>query len=98
MLEHLTAKDIPGRYKELVDNIGIEGFKYLVQMYGGTLFYVPTLEMVNKLYRNRKIRESFRGDYNETAKRFGMSRTQIYNIINEKQEGKSLLFYYIYIV
>ena len=84
MLEHLTAKDIPGRYKELVDNIGIEGFKYLVQMYGGTLFYVPTLEMVNKLYRNRKIRESFRGDYNETAKRVGMSRTQIYNIINEK--------------
>ena len=67
MLEHLTAKDIPGRYKELVDNIGIEGFKYLVQMHGGTLFYVPTLEMVNKLYRNRKIRESFRGDYNETA-------------------------------
>ena len=53
MLEHLTAKDIPGRYKELVDNIGIEGFKYLVQMHGGTLFYVPTLEMVNKLYRNR---------------------------------------------
>lgn len=53
-------------------------------MHGGTLFYVPTLEMVNKLYRNRKIRESFRGDYNETAKRFGMSRTQIYNIINEK--------------
>ena len=84
MLEHLTDKDIPGRYKELVDNIGIEGFKYLVQMHGGTLFYVPTLEMVNKLYRNRKIRESFRGDYNETAKRFGMSRTQIYNIINEK--------------
>ena len=37
MLEHLTAKDIPGRYKELVDNIGIEGFKYLVQMHGGTL-------------------------------------------------------------
>ena len=34
MLEHLTAKDIPGRYKELVDNIGIEGFKYLVQMHG----------------------------------------------------------------
>ena len=25
MLEHLTAKDIPGRYKELVDNIGISG-------------------------------------------------------------------------
>ena len=46
MLEHLTAKDIPGRYKELVDNIGIEGFKYLVQMHGGTLFYIPTLEMV----------------------------------------------------
>ena len=84
MLKHLTVKDIPGRYKELVDNIGLDGFRYLVQIYGGTLFYVPTLEMVNKLYRNRKIRESFRGDYNETAKRFGMSRTQIYNIINEK--------------
>ena len=36
MLENLTVKDIPGRYKELVDNIGIEGFKYLVQMHGGT--------------------------------------------------------------
>ena len=48
MLKHLTVKDIPGRYKDLVDNIGIEGFRYLVQMYGGTLFYVPTIEMVNK--------------------------------------------------
>ena len=50
MLEHLTAKDIPGRYKELVDNIGIEGFKYLVQMHGGTLFYVVNyaLELRNR--------------------------------------------------
>ena len=84
MLEHLTDKDIPSRYKELVDNIGLDGFRYLVQIYGGTLFYVPTIDMVNRLYRNRKIRESFRGDYNETAKKFGMSRTQIYNIINQK--------------
>lgn len=84
MLKHLTIKDIPSRYKELADNIGIEGFRYLIEKHGGTLFYVPTLNTVNKLYRNRMIRESFRGDYDETAKRFGMSRTQIYNIINEK--------------
>ena len=84
MLKHLTVKDIPGRYKKLVDNIGLDGFKYLVEVYGGTLFYVPTIDMVSRSYRNRRIRESFRGDYNETAKRFGMSRTQIYNIINQK--------------
>ena len=69
MLKHLTVKDIPGRYKELVDNIGLDGFIYLVQIYGGTLFYVPTIEMVNRLYRNRRIKESFRGDYgNRTYK------------------------------
>lgn len=84
MLKHLTIKDIPSRYKDLVNNIGLDGFKYLVEIYGGTMFYVPTIDTVNKLYRNRKIRESFRGDYSETAKIFGMSRTQIYNIINEK--------------
>lgn len=84
MLKHLTNKDIPSRYKDLVDNIGIEGFRYLIENYGGSLIYVPTLKMVNKLYRNRMIRESFRGDYDETARKFGMSRTQIYNIINEK--------------
>ena len=84
MLEHITVNDIPGRYKELVDNIGIEGFRYLVQMHGGTCVYVPTVTMVNKLYRNRKIRESFRGDYNETAKQYGMSFAQVYNIINKK--------------
>ena len=84
MLKHLTVKDIPGRYKELVDNIGIEGFRYLIENHGGTLIYVPTLKMINKLYRNRMMRESFRGDYDETAKKFGMSRTQIYNINNEK--------------
>lgn len=84
MLEYLTIKDIPGRYKELVNNIGLDGFRYLVYMHGGTLFYVPTVDRINILYRNRRIRESFRGDYNETAKIFGMSRSQIYNIINEK--------------
>ena len=85
MLKHLTDKDIPSRYKDLVNNIGIDAFRSLVQIYGGTLFYVPTIKTVNKLYRDRKIRESFRGDYNETAKKFGMSKTQIYNIINNKK-------------
>ena len=50
MLENLTVKDIPGRYKELVDNIGIEGFKYLVQMHGGTLFYFIIFILFESLF------------------------------------------------
>ena len=58
------------------------------------LVLCSTLEMVNKLYRNRKIKERILRELYETAKRFGMSRTQIYNIINENKENPLIIIFY----
>ena len=83
MLEQVRKEDIPKNYKDIIDVVGLDGFLGLVQMYGGSILYLPTVNSLNKNSRNRIIRKTFRGDYDEIARKFNMSRSQIYNIVNK---------------
>ena len=83
MLNNVKATDIPDRYDDIVEAVGIDGFLGLVQLYGGSIVYLPTVKSLVKNSRDRIIRNEFRGDYDEIARKYGMSRSQIYNIINK---------------
>ncbi len=83
MLEGIKINDIPSRYKDLLDTVGIDGFLGLVQLYGGSIIYLPTVKSLMKNSRDRIIKEEFRGDYDKLARKYGMSRSQVYNIINK---------------
>lgn len=83
MLKKVKIEDIPERYDDMVDAIGIDGFLGLVQLYGGSIVYLPTVNSLLKSSRDRMIREEFKGDYDKIAIKYGMSRTQVYNIINK---------------
>ena len=63
MLEGIKISDIPSRYKDLLDTVGIDGFLGLVQLYGGSIVYLPTVKSLMKNSRDRIIKEEFRGDY-----------------------------------
>ena len=84
MLEHLSINDIPDSIKDVVDVIGMDAFKSLVKLVGGSNLYVPNESSLVKGVRNRMIRESFDGDYKKISRRFGISTVQVRNIVNYK--------------
>lgn len=84
MLDRLTVKDLPEGLVDVVDAIGIDSFKKLVKLCGGSSLYVPSESNLIRPVRNKIIRESFNGDYKVVARRFGISEVQVRNIVKLK--------------
>ena len=83
MLEFLTENDVPDSIKDVVDVIGIDAFKDLVKIAGGSLLYIPNESNLVKPIRNRMIKEEFKGSYKDISAKFGISEVQVRNIINK---------------
>ena len=83
MLEFLTENDIPDSVKDVVDVIGIDAFKELVKLAGGSNLYIPNENNLVKPIRNRMIREEFNGNYKDISRKFGISEVQARNIVNK---------------
>lgn len=81
MLEYLTKEDVPDSLRDVVDVIGIDAFKELVRLTGGTNLYIPNEKSIVKPIRNKIIRDSFKGSYKELSRQFGISEVQVRNII-----------------
>ena len=84
MLDSLTRDDLPDSVIDIVDSIGIEAFKDLVRLAGGSNLYIPNESRLVKSFRNKKIREVFDGDYKSISRKFGISEAQVRNIVNYK--------------
>ena len=84
MLEFLTESDVPDSVKDVVDVIGMDAFKDLVKLAGGSLLYIPNESNLVKPIRNRKIREEFKGSYRDISMKYGISEVQVRNIINKE--------------
>ena len=84
MLEQLTKEDLPDGVMDIVDTIGIDAFKGLVRLAGGSNLYIPNESSLVKSYRNKMIRREFNGDYKVISRKFGISEVQVRNIINLK--------------
>ena len=83
MLEFLTENDVPDSVRDVVDVIGIDAFKGLVKLAGGSNLYIPNESNLVKPIRNRIIREEFNGSYRDISRKFGISEVQARNIINK---------------
>lgn len=83
MLEYLTKNDLPDSVKDIVDVIGIDAFKDLVKLAGGSLVYIPNESNLVKPVRNRRIKEEFKGSYKDISMRYGISEVQVRNILNK---------------
>ena len=83
MLEFLTVNDVPDSVKDVVDVIGIDAFKDLVKLAGGSLLYIPNESNLVKPIRNRMIKDEFRGNYRDISMKYGISEAQVRNIVNK---------------
>lgn len=84
MLEFLTESDVPDSVKDVVEVIGMDAFKDLVKLAGGSLLYIPNESNLVKPIRNRRIREEFKGSYRDISMKYGISEVQVRNIINKE--------------
>ena len=83
MLEHLSINDIPDSIKDVVEVIGIDTFKGLVKIAGGSNLYIPNESNLVKPIRNRRIKEEFNGSYRDISIKYGISEVQVRNIVNK---------------
>ena len=83
MLEHLSINDIPDSIKDVVEVIGIDAFKGLVKIAGGSNLYIPNESNLVKPIRNRRIKEEFNGSYRDISIKYGISEVQARNIVNK---------------
>ena len=83
MIKYISKEDLPIVLQDLVDTIGIEAFKKLIENYGGSSLYIPNENSILKPIRNRLIKKHFNGNnYKELAKEFKISEMQVRNIFN----------------
>lgn len=82
MIEDLTLEDIPNSHKDIAQYIGIDSFKKLVELLGGSSLYIPKESSLTRPIRNRIIREKFNGDYKALAREYNITQTQVRNIVD----------------
>ena len=83
MLDSLTRDDLPDSVMDIVDSIGLDAFKELVRLAGGSNLYIPNESSLVKPIRNRMIRDEFKGSYKDISMKYGISEIQVRNIINK---------------
>ena len=83
MLEELTLDDIPKTHKDIAEYIGIDAFKKLVELLGGSSLYIRNEASLTRHIRNRVIREKFNGDYRVLARKYDIRESQVRNIVGD---------------
>ena len=84
MLDDMKREDLPESVWDIIDTIGIDAFKDLVRVFGGSNLYIPNEGGLVRSFRNRFIRENFDGDYMVFARKFGISEAMVRLIVSGK--------------
>lgn len=79
---------------DLAELIGIEAMMKIVEMYSGSVLYIPKMESVLAAIRDRHIREEFDGaNSRRLALRYNVSESWVFRVANEKQVfGQTSMF------
>ena len=95
MLEFLTESDVPDSVKDVVEVIGMDAFKYLVKLAGGSNLYIPNESNLVKPIRNRMIRDEFKGSYKDISMKYGIVKFRL-EILSINKENRTYLNYNCY--
>lgn len=76
-----TIDDLPGDLPLIAEVIGVAATVKLARRFGGTAFYIPKLQHIDRRTRDKQIREEF--DRRTTA---GESSVKVVNEIARREE------------
>lgn len=79
---------------DLAELVGIEAMIKIVEMFSGSMLYIPKMESVLAPIRDRHIREEFDGtNSRKLAIRYNVSESWVFRVVNEKQVfGQTSMF------
>ncbi len=93
----ITLWDIPEGSRMFAASIGLGRYLELVEMFGGEMLYIPTLDQLHREARNREIRTTYRavGNSEKRSRRiaalsriYHLSDRQIRNIVRKEEEDR----------
>lgn len=89
-IEDITLDDLKEEQLEVVEIIGLESYKKLIQYYAGTTIYIPKLSDIERRLRNEKIRDEYKenGDFKMLALKYSLTENQIRNIVIDMYRAK----------
>lgn len=83
-MERVLLEDFSEEIVSFVDFIGIDMFIDICENFGGSQLYFPKKESVLRASRNRQIKKMYNiYSKNEIAKKFGITKRQVENILKE---------------
>lgn len=89
--EFFASTDKYSDAKLLYETTGAEMFSELIQYFGGDALYIPKLNDIHRMHRNKEIKELYQTQglsIKEIANKYGVTLKTIYNVLNEKQLNK----------
>ena len=74
----VDIEKLPAQFQEIAEDVGIDIVRYLIENWGGTVLYVPTLSKLASEMLRDKIRSEFDGsNERELARKYSLSRMKI---------------------
>ena len=78
-------QDLSHDQRKIADLIGEESFIKLMEEYGGTYFYIPKMDKIERMERNEQIKAEFDGyNFRELAQKFSLTEVSIRSIVSDK--------------
>ncbi len=81
--QEIKLKDIPGEQRDFAELVGLETFRKLVEMYGGSSIYICKEDAILRQKRNAEIVKEFNGyNYLQLAKKYNLTERSIREIVS----------------
>lgn len=82
-LKEIKANELPEPYDELARVIGVDAIIELVWLQGGSRIYLPKITSLQRMIRDKKIREEYLAgaSYSDLANEYGITERQIKTVI-----------------
>lgn len=91
LIEETQLTDIPERYLNVVEIVGIRKFVELSNYARGDELYFPKLENVIAPARNRRIKKEFNGsNEKELAEKYNITIKRVWNILKDAPPVRQL--------
>lgn len=83
----LTLDDLQEQHRSYAEIIGLDNLLKLSDAFGGTNIYIPQRKELEKYKIYNMIYKEFDGsNLQELTQRYGVSKTTVYNIVQEKRQ------------
>ena len=90
MLMELDVGDLPEKYREIAEVIGIDNLIKLSRVFGGSHFYVPKEDAIIKEKVHKTIFMEFDGtNKRQLASKYHVSESTVYNIVKNLIDGNA---------